>query len=149
MNVIKRDGSVVDFDIEKIKKAISLAMDAAEEQLLNGTASSQVITHFLKLATAKEELERKRLEADIALANAKKKMMNLFGDDDEDNEDEMDIKKRTETVTLKMSKITNELPKDNKLVSKPVEPKPEGKAPVKKEEEKPTQEIEQKEETPA
>ena len=30
MNVIKRDGSVVDFDIEKIKKAISLAMDADE-----------------------------------------------------------------------------------------------------------------------
>ena len=55
------------------KQLISLAMDAAEEQLLNGTASSQVITHFLKLATAKEELERKRLEADIALANAKKK----------------------------------------------------------------------------
>ena len=55
------------------KQLISLAMDAAEEQLLNGTASSQVITHFLKLATAKAELERKRLEADIALANAKKK----------------------------------------------------------------------------
>lgn len=55
------------------KQLISLAMDAAEEQLINGTASSQVITHFLKLATAKEELERKRLEADIALANAKKK----------------------------------------------------------------------------
>ena len=55
------------------KQLINLAMDAAEEQLLNGTASSQVITHFLKLATAKEELERKRLEADIALANAKKK----------------------------------------------------------------------------
>ena len=55
------------------KQLISLAMDAAEEQLINGTASSQVITHFLKLATAKEELERKRLEADIALANAKNK----------------------------------------------------------------------------
>lgn len=55
------------------KQLISLAMDAAEEQFINGTASSQVITHFLKLATAKEELERKRLEANIALANAKKK----------------------------------------------------------------------------
>ena len=30
------------------KQLISLAMDAAEEQLLNGTASSQVINHFLK-----------------------------------------------------------------------------------------------------
>ncbi len=35
MNVIKRDGSVVDFDIEKIKKAISLAMDADERDEYN------------------------------------------------------------------------------------------------------------------
>lgn len=77
------------------------------------------------------------------LANAKKKMMNLFGDDDEENEDEMDIKKRTETVTLKMSKITNVLPKENKPVAKPPEPKPQVNPPVKKEEEKPNP-VEQK-----
>ena len=46
-----------------------------------------------------------------------------------------------------MSKITNELPKDNKLVSKPVEPKPEVKAPVKKEEEKTV--VEQKSNGPS
>ena len=77
------------------------------------------------------------------LANAKKKMMNLFGDDDEENEDEMDIKKRTETVTLKMSKITNVLPKENKPVAKPPEPKPQVNPPAKKEEEKPNP-VEQK-----
>lgn len=50
---------------------ISLAIDVAEEQLRNGTASSQVITHFLKLATAKEQLERAKLEKENKLLDAK------------------------------------------------------------------------------
>lgn len=41
---------------------ISLAVDLAEKQLREGTASAQVITHYLKLATAKESLEQKVLE---------------------------------------------------------------------------------------
>ena len=32
---------------------ISLAIDLAEQQLRNGTASSQVITHYLKLGSSK------------------------------------------------------------------------------------------------
>lgn len=52
---------------------IALAVDLAEEQLRAGTASSQVITHFLKLATEKEKLEREKLEADIELTRTKKK----------------------------------------------------------------------------
>ena len=36
---------------------IALAVDLAEKQLLEGTASSQVITHYLKLGTTKEKLE--------------------------------------------------------------------------------------------
>lgn len=40
---------------------ISLATDVAEQQLRDGTASAQVITHFLRLATAREELEREKL----------------------------------------------------------------------------------------
>ena len=50
---------------------IALAMDAAEEQLMNGTASSQVITHFLKLATAKAQLEKEKLELENKLIEAK------------------------------------------------------------------------------
>lgn len=50
---------------------ISLAMDLAERQLMEGTASSQVITHFLKLATEKERLERVALEKEILLKSAK------------------------------------------------------------------------------
>lgn len=42
-------------------RMISKAMDLAEKQLEEGTASSQVITHFLKLATAKAELEKEKL----------------------------------------------------------------------------------------
>lgn len=44
---------------------VSAAYDLAEKQLLNGTASSQVTVHFLKLGTAQAKLELTRLEADI------------------------------------------------------------------------------------
>lgn len=50
---------------------ISLAMDCAEQQLLDGTASSQVITHFLKLGTERERLEREKLEKENELLRAK------------------------------------------------------------------------------
>lgn len=41
---------------------ISLAVNLAEKQLMEGTASSQVITHYLKLAATRE---RERIEKDI------------------------------------------------------------------------------------
>lgn len=50
---------------------IALAVDLAEKQLLEGTASSQVITHFLKLATSRERLEREKLEKENELLRAK------------------------------------------------------------------------------
>lgn len=50
---------------------ISLAVDLAEKQLRDGTASSQVITHYLKLATARERLERDILEKQKELVSAK------------------------------------------------------------------------------
>lgn len=40
---------------------IAMAMNEAEEQLRNHTASSQVITHFLKLGTAKAQLELEKI----------------------------------------------------------------------------------------
>ena len=36
---------------------ISLAVDLAEKQLSAGTASSQVITHYLKLGSSKDKIE--------------------------------------------------------------------------------------------
>ena len=50
---------------------ISLAVDLAEKQLLEGTASSQVITHFLKLGTTKAELEKEKLRNETKLMKAK------------------------------------------------------------------------------
>lgn len=53
------------------QRLISLAVDLAEEQLSNKTASAQVITHFLKLATAKANLEKEKLKRENELLKAK------------------------------------------------------------------------------
>lgn len=50
---------------------INYAVNLAEEQLRNGTASSQVITHYLKLGSTKERLEKEKLERENELLRAK------------------------------------------------------------------------------
>lgn len=50
---------------------VALAVDLAEEQLRNGTASAQIVTHYLKLATAEEKLKREKLEEENKLLRAK------------------------------------------------------------------------------
>lgn len=52
---------------------ISLAVDLAEQQLRDGTASSQVITHFLKLGSTKAELEKEKMKRENKLLEAKAK----------------------------------------------------------------------------
>lgn len=47
------------------------AYDLAEEQLHSGTASSQVITHFLKAGSRREEMERVKLEYETELTRVK------------------------------------------------------------------------------
>lgn len=54
---------------------INLAVNLAEKQFIDGTASSAVMVHYLKLATEKEKLERLKLERDINLSDAKAKSM--------------------------------------------------------------------------
>ena len=54
---------------------VNLAIDLAEEQLRNGTASSQVIVHFLKLGTEKEKLERQKLEMETEKLKAQKEVL--------------------------------------------------------------------------
>lgn len=54
---------------------ISLAVDLAEKQMREGTASSQVITHYLKLGSMREKLERERLQEEIRLQRAKTKAL--------------------------------------------------------------------------
>ena len=55
---------------ERENEMIALAVDLAEEQLRNGTASTQVISHYLKLATKRESLERDILEQRYELMSA-------------------------------------------------------------------------------
>lgn len=52
-------------------QVISRAYDLAEQQIMDGSASSQVITHFLKLGSTRETLEKERLIQENALLQAK------------------------------------------------------------------------------
>ena len=54
---------------------IAAAVDLAEKQILEGTASSQVLTHYLKLATERERLEKERMISENQLAVAKIEQM--------------------------------------------------------------------------
>lgn len=50
---------------------VALAVDLAEQQLRDGTASSQVITHYLKLGTMRAKLENEHLSEENKLLKAK------------------------------------------------------------------------------
>lgn len=54
---------------------IALAVDLAEKQLIEGTASAQVITHYLKLGSTRERLEKEKLEKENELLQAKRKAL--------------------------------------------------------------------------
>lgn len=53
------------------QQLIDAAVTLAERQLLEGTASAQVITHYLKLGSSRERLEQQRLEQEAKLTEAK------------------------------------------------------------------------------
>lgn len=59
---------------------IALAVDLAEKQLQEGTASSQVITHYLKLGSTREKLEREKLIEENRLLRAKAKAIDDEGE---------------------------------------------------------------------
>lgn len=66
---------------------VSAALDLAEEQIRNGTASSQVVTHFLKLGSTRERLEQQRLEHEneltrvrIEAMESQKRMEDLYAE---------------------------------------------------------------------
>ena len=54
---------------------VSLAVDLAEQQLAEGTASAQVITHYLKLGSTREKLEQERISKENELLQAKVESM--------------------------------------------------------------------------
>lgn len=51
---------------------IVLATNLAEKQLRDGSASSQIIAHYLRLGTTRERLEQERLRSENELARAKR-----------------------------------------------------------------------------
>ena len=53
------------------RRMIGLAIDLAERQLEEGTASVQVQIHYLKLASEREKLERQKLENENELLRMK------------------------------------------------------------------------------
>lgn len=55
---------------------ISLAESLAERQMREGTASAQVITHYLKLGSTREQLEQARIQHEIMLLSGKVEQIN-------------------------------------------------------------------------
>jgi hypothetical protein len=53
----------------------SIAYDLAEKQIEAGTASSQVITHFLKMGSTRERLEQQRIQHENELMEVKRQQI--------------------------------------------------------------------------
>lgn len=64
---MRRRGKPATTPEEREHQLVSLAVDVAEKQMREGTASSQVITHFLKLGSTRERLEQERLHQENLL----------------------------------------------------------------------------------
>lgn len=50
---------------------VSAAYDLAERQIFDGTASSQVMTHFLKVGSTRDRIERQKLDKEVQMLQAK------------------------------------------------------------------------------
>lgn len=57
--------------VARENQIISDAIDLAEKQIREGTASTQVLTHYLKLGSTRENLEQERLRRENELLRAK------------------------------------------------------------------------------
>ena len=56
---------------QRERQLIAQATDLAEKQMRQGSASPTIITHYLKLGSTREKLERERLERENDLLRAK------------------------------------------------------------------------------
>lgn len=62
---------------QRESQLINLAMDSAEKMMTSGKPPSQVVTHFLKLATSRNQLEIEKMRADTELARSKIEAMKM------------------------------------------------------------------------
>jgi hypothetical protein len=60
---------------EREMQLADAAYDLAEDQIRSGTASSQVITHFLKAGSSRERLEQERMRHEVELMEVKKEQL--------------------------------------------------------------------------
>jgi hypothetical protein len=58
---------------------VAIAVELAEKQILAGTASAQVISHYLKLGSSREKLEQERLARENKLLDAKVEQLASMG----------------------------------------------------------------------
>jgi hypothetical protein len=61
--------------VDRENQLVAAAIDLAEKQIQEGTASAQVITHYLKLGSSRERLEQERLANEVKLMEAKREAM--------------------------------------------------------------------------
>lgn len=73
---------------------VNLAINLAEKQLREGTASSQVIVHYLKLGTEREKTERMKLQKEVELLEAKAASIKSIAETKELYEKAIDSMKR-------------------------------------------------------
>lgn len=71
--MVKRKSTPARTPEAREQQLINLAVDETERRLRNGTASSQIISLLLKLATTKAQLEIEKLRSDISLQQAKER----------------------------------------------------------------------------
>lgn len=70
--VVKKKTRAPGATLENVEgRMISLTMRLAEKQLKDGTASSQVMTHFLKLGSSINQLEKEKLKGENHLMKVK------------------------------------------------------------------------------
>ncbi len=70
-----RQGAPATTPFAREQQLASMSYDLAEKQIQDGTASSQVLTHFLKMGSSREVLEQERMRNEISLMNAKREHM--------------------------------------------------------------------------
>ena len=72
---------------EQQKVACGLAMDLAIQWMKEGTAPAQVVTHFLKVGSLKEQAELEKTNHEIDLLIAKKKAIEIDSERDKKYEE--------------------------------------------------------------
>lgn len=72
---------------EEVKYAGNLAMNLAIDWMKKGTAPAQIVTHFLKVNSPKEQAEIEKIHHDIELLKAKKKAIELAEEQDKKYEE--------------------------------------------------------------